>query len=189
LLAAILTTPASAQEVELEELRGATVSVTFVRSERLLVGKQERSARFDDAMEFSFGPDDVVQVARARTTLNANPWRPKFQNLSPGFATESPTIQERYAARIGKVRKITAGHAVLIYLNGALTEIQTGSKGGRKLEIKITRTPDGLTCTARRLWMRETGADSIVGVSLRDKTPFVLVKERQISQTCRVTKR
>jgi hypothetical protein len=147
--AAILTTPAFAREVKLEELRGATVSATIVYDQWWLRrGDIDRFDRFEYMKEFAFGPNDVVQVTWARTTLGR----------------KGPKVTGTYAKEIGKVRTITAGHAVLVYLNGTLTEIQTGSKGGRKLEIKITRTPDGLACTARRLWMRETGAGSIVGV-------------------------
>jgi hypothetical protein len=179
--------PASAQEVKLEELRGATIAVAIVRSQRWQRGETEVAERFEDAIEYTFAPNDLVRVAWTRTTVGG-PWGTMYRNFSSASETVKPRVKGQYEAKIGNVRKITAGHAVLVYLNGTLTAMQTGSKGGRKLEIKFARNTDGLTCTARRLWMRETGADSIVGVGLRNKAPFVLVKERQISQTCSVTK-
>ena len=66
--------------------------------------------------------------------------------------------------------------------------MRTLSKGARKFEIKFTRSPDGLTCTVRRLWMQEIGADSIVSQNPRTKAPIVILNERLLSETCRVIK-
>ena len=81
LLAAILTTPVSAQEVELEELRGATVSVTLVRSQRLLGGNKEGPARFEDAMEFTFGPDDVRAGCASQESAQRQPLAPEVSEI------------------------------------------------------------------------------------------------------------
>jgi hypothetical protein len=173
LLAATMTTPASAQEVKLDELRGATISVTVTRSIRLQRGDRRDVELLEDMIDLTFGPDSVAQLAQARKTIG------------PG---RSRLFRKSYTAKIDSVRTARAGYAALVYLNSTLTWMRTLSKGARKFEIKFTRSPDGLTCTARRLWMQEIGADSIVSQNPRTKAPIVIVSERQVSQTCRVTK-
>jgi hypothetical protein len=173
LLLVILTTPASAQEIALEELRGATVSVTVTRSVRLQRGDRQDVELLEDMFDLTFGPDNVVQFVQARKTIGRGRSRP---------------LQKSYTVKIDSVRKARAGHAALVYLNGTLTWMRTLSKGARKFEIKFARSPAGLTCTVRRLWMQEMGADSIVSQNPRTKAPIVIVSERQISQTCRVAK-
>jgi hypothetical protein len=92
------------------------------------------------------------------------------------------------SVKIARVHKHSSGsgHAVAVFLNGTLTYIQTLSKGGWKFEVKFAHSSNGLTCAARVLHMREVGTESIVSYDFHTKAAIVVLKERQVSQSCRV---
>ena len=81
------------------------------------------------------------------------------------------------------------GYRLAVFLDSTLTFMRTYRQGGYKIEIRLARTANGLTCTSRETYLKELGADSIAMDSLSNGRPSVIVSSKQISSACRVMKR
>lgn len=81
------------------------------------------------------------------------------------------------------------GYGVGFLQNGTIYYIRTYKSGGFKFEFKLSRTARGLTCTSRETYLKEAGASAILRNSNVSDRPLVIVSDKQISSTCRVTKR
>ncbi len=78
------------------------------------------------------------------------------------------------------------GEAVWTLRDNTLTWMRTLKTGAYRLDVSLVRGPNGLTCTAR-----ETFAQSGSGIAMNssiDGRPMTVIRSRQLSASCRVSK-
>ena len=178
-LAAVLAPPASAQVVTLAELDGAAIESRTIRQQTVRMGGVDRSGRFQSDLEVFFGPGNVVRIKQA-TTWHGPDGRGR------------PMINQQAPLKIGTPKVAMnrgGGYRLAVFLDSTLTFMRTYRQGGYKIEIRLARAANGLTCTSRETYLRELGADSIAMDSLSNGRPTVVVSSKQVLSTCRVTKR
>jgi hypothetical protein len=179
LLGAGLAPPVWAAGVTLADLEGAVIetSVVYDRTIRL----QDQGvipSRLQHDRAITIGPGGNLH-----STLVHNISTPR----GPVFRQESGS------ATISKPKQIQSlgggGDAIWIFENGTLTLLRTYRFGAYKMEIVFTRGPTGISCKARAPWARENGTGSIEMASAGNGQNFEVISARQISSSCRVTKR
>jgi hypothetical protein len=178
-LAAVPAAPASAQVVMLAELDGAAIESRTIRQQTVRTGGVDRSGRFQSDLEVFFGPGHVVRIKQTTTWHGPD-------------GRGGPMINQQAPLRIGTPKVAMnrgGGYRLAVFLDGTLTFMRTYRQGGYKIEIRLARAADGLTCTSRETYLRELGADSIAMDSLSSGRPAVVVSSKQISSACRLIKR
>lgn len=178
LLGAGLAPPVWAAGVTLADLEGAVIetSVTYDRAGRL--GDQVISGSLQHDRTITIGPGGNL-----RNTLVHTMSTPRG----------SVVRQESGSATIGKPKQIQSlvggGDAVWIFENGTLTLLRTYRSGAYKMEIVFTRGTTGISCKVRAPYARENGTGGIDIASAGNGQRFQLTSARQVSSSCRVTKR
>jgi hypothetical protein len=178
-LGAIFAPPACAAGVTLADLEGAVIetSVVYDRTVRLR-DQGVIPSRLQHDRKITIGPGGNLHNTLVHTI--STPRGPVVR-------------QESGSVTIGKAKQIQTlgggGDAVWIFENGTLTLLRTYRSGAYKMEIVFTRSATGISCKARAPWARENGTGSIEMASAGDGKNFEVISARQISSSCRVTKR
>jgi hypothetical protein len=172
----IYSTQASAQDISLEELQGAVVSVTtnyrgtFARDQRSGPGNIMHSYRV------KVGPDENVNMSVTRNVEAITPAGPKRSSLSRSFS-----------GKIGTPGQTRAGNFLWLLDKNELVLLRTMDVGGFKLAIAFSKSDRGLTCKADAPYLKEAGAragktDSAFGGKVR------IMSMQQVSAACSVSR-
>jgi hypothetical protein len=158
---------------------GTTITSTVWRAQTQRGNGKEYSGKAKNDVEIIFGNlGDPVQFTQTGR------WFGKNGPTSTWAASGSGFLGKPHTSPTGG-----GGHGVGFLHNGTLYYIRTYKAGGFKFEFKLSRTPKGLTCTSRETYLKELGASAIHRNSDVSGRPLVIVSSKQISSTCRVTKR
>jgi hypothetical protein len=176
-LGAGLAPPVWAAGVTLADLEGAVIETSVV---------YDRTIRLQDQ-------GVIASRLQHDRTITIGPGGSLHSTLVHNISTpRGPVVrQESGSATINKPKQIQSlGRGdVWIFENGTLTLLRTYRSGAYKMEIVFTRGPTGISCKARAPWARENGTGSIEMASAGDGQNFEVISARQISSSCRVTKR
>jgi hypothetical protein len=161
------SSPAAAQGVTAESLRGRTITAQVAYETRA----RREGREFDNPVKFNF----VITIAgdgRVTGTTSRTAQGPR------GPVSESRT----WTAMLGKPREIVGGHSLVVLIGNTLTLLRTFEVGGVKTTITLR---GGSGCSIRAPLMREVGAgpvrrDAIVGGTIE------LLSSRQVSSSCQV---
>jgi hypothetical protein len=85
-------------------------------------------------------------------------------------------------------RDLGGGEAVWTLRDNTLTWVRSLSSGAYQLDVSLSRGPNGLTCTAREAFTRQGGSGGITMNSSIDGRPMTVIRSRQLSASCRVSK-
>lgn len=161
--------PAAAQGVSVESLRGRTITASVSWET-----KARRNGReFDNPVKNDFtiviGSDGKVTGTVTRHVVGPS----------------GPTTQTRsFSAVLGRPRDAVGGSALMLLSGNTLTMLRTFEVGGGKTTITLG---GGGSCTIRSPAMRETGSgvllrrDAVVGGQIE------ILSSRQVSSSCRVS--
>jgi hypothetical protein len=178
--AAVLAQPVDrTNDVDLDELRGTTIhsSITWAGEVRLS------------------GHDKVYRAE--------NRWRWKIDIDEKGMGSTFLTREVRGGGRVathkysgsGYIDQVStrsnrdgAGASVWSYNNSTLTLLKVFERGGRIVEIKLTRTSGGLACALSGAYLKEGGTSTV-----KTRNPFgpgyiETLSMKQTSSTCRIVK-
>ena len=180
ILAAVLTTPASAGQITLKDLVGITIRSTVVREQttRDLGKKYEGTVRSEVEVIFG-GSGDPIQFVQTST----------WQNNKTGYKSTWTGSGSGLLGKPQENRRSGGGYGVGFLQNDALYYIRTFKSGGFKFEFKLARTSKGLACTSRETFLQERGSKEIRVTSDTTRRPIVVLSDRQVSSTCSVIKR
>jgi hypothetical protein len=183
---AVCAAPAWSQTVTFADLQGSVIEASVVYDQTVRwagAGRDVRQTRLQTDLRTVIGPGNAitdtwtVMVTSHRGTRQSTP------------ETASYTL-----GRPQQVSNLGGGHAVWTFADGELTFLRTYKTGGYKRTIAFARAAraaggaGGLTCTIRAPVAREEGAGEI-----RTESPFggelEVLSRKQVSSTCRVTRR
>jgi hypothetical protein len=173
----VATTPAAAQGVTLQELEGSQLAITITRD--MVVRRDGRQASVGANIDWSVrvGADGVIEES-FQTTADTPYGRRRGERMSGSFTID----QVRRAEGLG------GGEAVWTFKDETLSLIRSLKSGAYRLDIVVSRGAGGLACAAREAFARENGTGSIVLNSSLDGRPMTVVRSRQISSSCRLSR-
>jgi hypothetical protein len=179
LLGAGLAPPVWAAGVTLADLEGAVIETSVV---------YDRTIRLQDQ-------GVIPSRLQHDRTITIGPGGNLHSTLVHNISTpRGPVVrQESGSATIGQPKQIRSlgggGDAIWIFENGTLTLLRTFRSGAYKMEIVFARGATGISCKMRAPYVRENGTGSIEMASAGNGQNFEVISERQVSSSCRVTKR
>jgi hypothetical protein len=165
-----------AADVTLADLDGAIIETTSIHDQVGVLNGMRSPNRLAEERKITIGPGPTLQNAITDT-------------ISSERGTK--VVQFSGAFTINKPREIGShggGHGVYLFANGTLTFLRTLRSGGFKSEITFHRSSAGLTCSIRSPFARENGTGE-VEMSAASGGSWKLVSSKQISSSCRVTRR
>jgi hypothetical protein len=177
LLGTILAPPAWAAGVTLADLEGALVETSVVYDRTGRWGDRVVSGSLRDDRKITIGPGGSLQNTVVHTM--SGPGGTSVRQESGSFTISKPK----------QVQNLGGGDAVWIFENGTLTLLRTYRSGAYKTEIVFTRGTTGIACKVRAPFARENGTGSVEMTSAVNGQSWQVISAKQISSSCRVTKR
>jgi hypothetical protein len=165
-----------AADVTLADLDGAIIETTSIHDQVGLLNGMRSPNRLAEQRQITIGPGATLQNAITDTISSER--GTKVVQFSGTFTINKPR----------EIGSHGGGHGVYLFANGTLTFLRTLQSGGFKSEITFHRSGAGLTCSIRSPFARENGTGE-VEMSAASGGSWKLVSSKQISSTCRVTRR
>jgi hypothetical protein len=165
-----------AADVTLADLDGAVIEATTVHDQVGVLNGTRLPNRLVQDRKITIGPGPTLQNTIVDTISSERGTR--VRQISGTFTINKPMEIGSYGG----------GHGVYIFANGSLTFLRTHQSGGFKSEITFHRSSAGLTCSIGWGFARENGTGE-VEISAAIGGSWKLVSSKQISSSCRVTRR
>jgi len=170
------TSLTNAADVTLADLDGAVIVATTVHDRVVVVNGTRLPNRLVQERKITIGPGPTLQNTIIDTVSSER--GTTVGQISGTFTINKPM----------EIGSLGGGHGVYIFANGTLTFLRTHQSGGFKGEIAFHRSSAGLTCSIRWHFVRENGTGE-VEMSPYSGGSWKLVSSKQISSSCRVTRR
>ena len=138
----------------------------------------------------SFGPiltDRAETIGRGRFAFGFNFQHFSFDQLEGVDLTNVPSVftHDDFQLGGGRADVVTTANAIDVSVGqwtGALTYGLTD-----RLDVSLVRGANGLTCTARETFTQSGGGGIAMNSSI-DGRPMTVIRSRQLSASCRVTR-
>jgi hypothetical protein len=169
----------TSQELTVEDLQGVTLNLAWTFTSRFRNRFGEFTGGRNTVLEIKLGPDGALSGVSRETGWADTP-----------NGRKSNTMSREFNGKIGTPNKNKDGSAEVLWLfeGNKLTRLSVVRVGGNKLEINLSKTATGLTCTASNTVADEVGAGNRVDRSPAGGSVEVLSTPRLTSISCRATK-
>jgi hypothetical protein len=162
------SSPAFAQGVSAESLRGRTIAAQWAYETRA----RREGREFDNPVKFELTLN-IGGDGSANGTVTRHVVGPR------GPQSETRT----FSAVIGKPGQTREGHRLMLLSGNTLTMLQTFEVGGAKTTITLG---GGGSCTVRSPAMKETGSNVVVRRNAVVGGQIEILSSRQVSSSCRI---
>jgi hypothetical protein len=174
---AVLCGPAEGQSMP-TDLHGAVVETTSFHEQVIRRAGKEYPHRQRIDMRIAITSDNKIQGWSISTGFN------EFGTSKGKQLPISSTLH-----RPGSSHNVGGGDRVWILQGSKLIHLYVYKGGGAiKKEITFSRSGGGLACSFQESFARENGVGPITWESSVDGARITLVKSKQVSTTCRVSK-
>ncbi len=162
--------------ITLSELEGSDLAIRIKRD--MVVRRDGRQASIGVEADFGVrvaagGAIEQTYVSTADTPFGKR----RGEKIVSAFTLD----QARPAQEQG------GGEAVWTLRNDTLTWVRTLRTGAYRLDVSLVRGANGLTCTARETFTQSGGGGIAMNSSI-DGRPMTVIRSRQLSASCRVTR-
>jgi hypothetical protein len=166
---------AHAQTLTIADLDGLVIESELTREQVNRFNGREVVATVDLTWSVEIGPGPFLKS----TSKNQIRGRPAEAPLSGLFRLGEPQ----------QVGSFGGGDAQWTLKDDSLTFTRTFKQGANRFSIALARKDSGFECTAVQSFAREDGSGQIVFWGPGVRTDVTIVSWRQLSSTCRVSKR
>lgn len=164
------TAPAAAQTITWAELQGAVIesASNFIILSRY--NGVDRRGAVRGSWKLTIGPGQSITGTLTR------------ENRA-GIKTNSGTFT------LGRPQTFADGSTVWLFEDGVLTNLRTFQAGGIKVSYTFSRAANGLTCSVRAPFVRESGAGPIQRDAIGGSGTAEILDIKTESSNCRITQR
>jgi len=167
-----------AQPVTLADLEGAKIEIGVLRQQ--VVRREGRQFPVTIQANWTLLIDHDGVIDQTFTSTAHGPRGPRQAKPRHGsFVLD----------QVRELGSLGGGQGMWRLQDGTLTFVRTLKDGAYRNTITLARGSNGITCTANEAFAREKGTGPIAFNSSFDDRPTVLVSAKQVSSTCRISRR
>ena len=167
--------PALSQQITITDLDGWLIEATVTREQVNRIKDRESTSTVDQSWSVELGPGLQVK-STSRPQVRGRPEAPAGTGIF----------------RLGEAREVSnfgGGMGRWTLEEGTLTFTRTYVQGAFRAQFVLTRKDRGFDCSAKNFFAREGGTGDVTFWSTGAGTMMTVLRWRQVSDTCRVSKR